>query len=195
MAPQAPPQQSPPTNHARTSSFFSFRSKPAAPLTHQRTSSMGNLNVDNPSLSQRGVAPQQPPMQQQPMPQYQQQPQPHTTVPPTNSPPIPAGQKNTQLPPQAPTLHPEIRSIVNLVTAHAHKVYFSGPLVRRIERQPDGSRPPPKDEGWSEVWAQLGGTTLSIWSAKQIQEASKQGKQVPPTYINTTDAVSVISVP
>ena len=57
-----------------------------------------------------------------------------------------------------------------------------------MERQADGSRPP-KDEGWTDVWAQLGGTTLSIWDMKMIAEASKEGREVPPTYVNMTDAV------
>ncbi|KAJ6486734.1 hypothetical protein C8R45DRAFT_995684 [Mycena sanguinolenta] len=92
-----------------------------------------------------------------------------------------------QPPPPPLPLHPEIRSVVQLTTAHAQKVYFSGPLVRRIERQPDGQRPA-EDEGWTDVWAQLAGTTLSIWDMKQVQEASAQGKEVPPTYINMTDA-------
>ena len=87
-------------------------------------------------------------------------------------------------------LHPEIRSVVTLTHAHAHKVYMSGPLIRRIERMPDGHQPL-KDEDWRDVWAQLGGTTLSIWDMKEIDEASKQGKEVPPTYINVTDAVSL----
>ncbi|KAI0001474.1 hypothetical protein BJV74DRAFT_818881 [Russula compacta] len=89
--------------------------------------------------------------------------------------------------PQAAQLHPEIRSVVTLTHAHAHKVYMSGLLVRRVERLPDGHQPI-KDEGWRDVWAQLGGTTLSIWDMKEIEEASKQGKEVPPTYINVTDA-------
>jgi CCR4-NOT transcriptional complex subunit CAF120 len=88
-------------------------------------------------------------------------------------------------------LHPEIRSVVTLTHAHAHKVYMSGPLVRRIERLPDGHHPI-KDEGWRDVWAQLGGTTLSIWDMKEIDEASKQGREVPPTYINVTDAVGLV---
>ena len=88
------------------------------------------------------------------------------------------------------SLHPEIRSVVQLSLAHAHKVYYSGPLIRHIERQPDGNRPS-KDEGWRDVWAQLGGTTLSIWDMKEIEEASKRGEEVPPSYINVTDAVSV----
>ncbi|KAJ7773402.1 hypothetical protein B0H16DRAFT_1672944 [Mycena metata] len=83
-------------------------------------------------------------------------------------------------PAAAPPLHPEIRSVVQLTTAHARKIYFSGPLVH--------GQKPTKDEGWTEVWAQLGGTTLSIWDMKQIQEASQQGKEVPPTYVNMTDA-------
>jgi len=100
-------------------------------------------------------------------------------------------QPGSQSPASAPNpLHPEIRSVVQLTFAHAHKIYFSGSLVRRLERQPDGQRPL-KDEGWIEVWAQLGGTTLSIWDTKEIQEASKQGKEVPPSYINVTDAVCI----
>lgn len=91
---------------------------------------------------------------------------------------------------QPPPLHPEIRSVVGLTVAHAHKIYHSGPLVRRIERLPDGHRPT-KDEGWREVWGQLGGTTFSIWDMQEIEEARQQGTEVPPTYINITDAVSV----
>jgi CCR4-NOT transcriptional complex subunit CAF120 len=87
-------------------------------------------------------------------------------------------------------LHPEISSVVMLTHDHAHKVYMSGPLIRRVERLPDGRRPI-KDEGWRDVWAQLGGTTLSVWDMEEIDEASKQGREVPPTYINVTDAVSL----
>ena len=86
--------------------------------------------------------------------------------------------------------HHEIRSVVTLTLAHAHKVYMSGPLIRRVERLPNGDRPI-KDEGWRDVWARLGGTTLSIWDMEETDEASKQGKEVPPTDINVTDAVSL----
>jgi CCR4-NOT transcriptional complex subunit CAF120 len=87
-------------------------------------------------------------------------------------------------------LHPEIHSLVTLTHAHAHKVYMSGRLIRRYERLPDGHHPI-KDEGWQDVWAQLGGTTLSIWDMKEVNEARKQGREVPPTNINVTDAVSL----
>jgi CCR4-NOT transcriptional complex subunit CAF120 len=98
--------------------------------------------------------------------------------------PVAPGQANQPL-------HPEIRSILSLQVAHTHKIYFSGPLIRRIERLPDGSKPA-KDEGWVDVWAQLGGTTLSIWDMKAINEASKRGEEVPPSYVNVTDAVSLL---
>ena len=87
-----------------------------------------------------------------------------------------------------PAVQREIRSVVDLALAHAHKIYYSGPLVRRMERLPDGNRPV-RDEGWVEVFAQLGGTTLSVWDQKAIDEASKRGEEVPPSYINVTDSV------
>ncbi|KAG1822449.1 uncharacterized protein BJ212DRAFT_1539526 [Suillus subaureus] len=85
-----------------------------------------------------------------------------------------------------PPLHPDICSIVQLTVVHAHKVYFSGPLVKHIQCQLDGQCP--KDDEWVDVWAQLSGTTLSIWDMKEIEEANKKGLEVPPTYVNITDA-------
>ncbi|KAG2340692.1 hypothetical protein BDR05DRAFT_889329, partial [Suillus weaverae] len=75
---------------------------------------------------------------------------------------------------------PSSRSIVQLTVAHARKVYSSGPLVKRVQHQSDGQRP--KDDGWVDVWAQLSGTTLSIWDMKEIEEANKKGLEVPSTY-------------
>jgi len=90
----------------------------------------------------------------------------------------------TQLPPSS--LHSKIQE---LYRAHAHKVYYSGPLFRRIARLPGGSKPK-TDEGWTEIWAQLSGTILSTLNLKDCQEVSKQGEEVPPSYINITEAVS-----
>ena len=84
--------------------------------------------------------------------------------------------------------HPEIRSVLGLVLAQGRKIYFAGPLVQHDEREPDGMRS--KDDGWRDVWGQLGGTTLSLWDMKEIQEASKQNRQVPPKYVNIQDSVS-----
>ena len=199
--------------HARSPSFFSpFRrqSNESQPNNHQiAISTNGGTNL-NPPVSQQN-APSTLMQQVQPHPQTNsngQQQQPQTSqqqqIPPNSQPAMgqqqgAIGRTTTDVQPaptvpspsttQAPApLHPEIRSVVQLTFAHSHKIYFSGPLVRRIERQADGQRPT-KDEGWVDVWAQLGGTTLSIWDMKEIQEASKQGREVPPTYVNVMDAV------
>jgi hypothetical protein len=119
------------------------------------------------------------------MPPQASSPQPSGSQPPALQSPA-----QTQQPPPTQQLHPEIRSVVQLNHAHAHKVYISGPLVRKLEFTPDGQKPI-KDEGWTEIWAQLGGTTLSVWDMKEIEAASKQGKEVPPSYINVTDAVRI----
>lgn len=196
--------------HTRSPSFFSpFRrqSNESQPNINQRaTSTNGGTNLNAPT-SQQQNAPSTPMQQVQPPPQTnlygQQQQTPQQQIPPNSQPAM--GQQqgamgrtttDVQPPPTAPSpsktqppapLHPEIRSVVQLTIAHAQKIYFSGPLVRRIERQADGQRPT-KDEGWVDVWAQLGGTTLSVWDMKEIQEASKQGREVPPTYVNVMDA-------
>ena len=88
------------------------------------------------------------------------------------------------------TLHPEIEQVVALTLAHSSKIYCSGPLTRKIERQSDGNAVKPHEAGWSDVWAQLGGTTMSVWDMQAINKASQEGKEVPPTYLNVTDSVS-----
>ena len=164
--------------HTRSSSFFSFlKSNDNTPST------MPSRRIEPSSqqsqLDEHGrLVPGVPDKRQPPLP---------PPAPLDRSPSIP-----TSVPPQQ--LHPEIRSVVSLTHVHAHKVYMSGPLIRRIERLPDGHQPI-KDEDWRDVWAQLGGTTLSIWDMKEIEEASKEGKEVPPTYINVTDAVSLFPNP
>lgn len=169
--------------------------RPTTTMTHSRSTSIFSFlksNDNTPStLPARRV---EPPTSQQSSPQPDDL---GRLVPNKRQPTLPSPSNGTlertvslqtSVPPQQ--LHPEIRSVVSLTHAHAHKVYMSGPLIRRIERLPDGHQPL-KDEDWRDVWAQLGGTTLSIWDMKEIEEASKQGKEVPPTYINVTDAVRV----
>ncbi|KAG1841671.1 hypothetical protein DFJ58DRAFT_807822 [Suillus subalutaceus] len=178
-----PAQQQPTANtmsHIRTSSFFSFRKQ----LQHSSDVSADHQQQSNrrPSTGaqDRDFAPQNNQQRAQTMgpmrssPEKQDDQEPDTT--------FAARRDSTSVPP----LHPEIRSIVQLTVAHARKVYFSGPLVKRVQRQPDGQRP--KDDGWVDVWAQLSGTTLSIWDMKEIEEANKKGLEVPPTYVNITDA-------
>jgi CCR4-NOT transcriptional complex subunit CAF120 len=88
------------------------------------------------------------------------------------------------------TLHPEIEQVVALTLAHSSKIYCSGALARKIERQSDGNPAKAHEAGWSDVWAQLGGTTMSVWDMQAINKASQEGKEVPPSYLNVTDSVS-----
>ena len=131
----------------------------------------------------------------------QSQPQSETTSPNMARDPTPnpqtgltrtlSMQETSKSPTSGPNpVHPEIRSLVQLDAAHRRKIYYSGPLVRKLERQADGQKPH-KDDGWVEIWAQLGGNILSIWDMKETREASKQGKEVPPSYVNVTDAVRI----
>ena len=106
-------------------------------------------------------------------------------------PPLPIPQQSPgQQPPTTSNvpLHPEIRSAVSLNTAHTQKIYFSGPLVHIFGRDPDGHKPH-KDEGCRDVWAQLYGTTLAIWDTAEVKIATRQGKEIPPSYANIVDAV------
>lgn len=212
IAEQRPPPASP--QHARSTSFFSFRNKPQHPESQQVPRPVstnlvpqanGISHVVN-TMTYNSQPPTNPNQSQAAQPQSQmvtedgvvqdRGPKGPTTHPvgsfprPTLS--GPSSQPASAPPVQPPPLHPEIRSVVQLNAAHAHKIYFSGPLVRRIERQPDGQKPA-KDDGWTDVWAQLGGTTLSLWDMRLIKEASKLGKEVPPSYVNMTDAVRFIA--
>ncbi|KAJ8072371.1 hypothetical protein PM082_015930 [Marasmius tenuissimus] len=174
------------SNHSRSSSFFSFRKQTSSSADVNRSPSLNGRDNTRRSVDQQ----QQQTPQNQPRQQQQPQETPTSTAPAAQGSATTTQSQQSPLQPQAPQqaqLHPEIRSVVQLTAAHAHKVYVSGRLVRRIERDANGHRPT-KDDGWTEVWAQLGGTTLSIWDMKAINEASQQGKEVPPTYINMTDA-------
>jgi CCR4-NOT transcriptional complex subunit CAF120 len=162
----------PSQTHTRSSSFFTFlRSNDNPPSTMSSRSAEPGPRHQNSSdeIGRLSLETRQPSLP--------------STSALDRSPSLPAHSQPVKL-------HPGIRSVVRLTHAHAHKVYMSGPLIRRVERLLDGHHPI-RDEGWRDSWAQLGGTTLSIWDMKEIDEASKQGKEVPPTYINVTDAVSL----
>ncbi|KAA1467641.1 hypothetical protein DENSPDRAFT_877486 [Dentipellis sp. KUC8613] len=190
-SPHATPAARPPQHatHTRSSSFFSF--------LKSNNEAHAPASTASGSLPPRRATAQIPSDEHGRMrPSLDNSAAPSTAAQKQDPPPPPAQERRgsqsgpgglSAFGPQPSELHPEIRSAVTLTIAHAHKIYFSGPLVRRIERLPDGHRPT-KDEGWRDVWAQLGGTTLSVWDMKEIEEASKRGQEVPPTYINITDA-------
>ncbi|THH30013.1 hypothetical protein EUX98_g4163 [Antrodiella citrinella] len=80
-----------------------------------------------------------------------------------------------------------MRSMLQLIASHDQKIYFSGPLIRRVERQPNGQKPA-DNKGWRDSRGQLEGTTLALWDVKEIEEAREQGRQAYPQYINIADA-------
>ncbi|TFY80845.1 hypothetical protein EWM64_g3163 [Hericium alpestre] len=193
-SPDAQPPDSPPP-HAMPShppSHPSPAHSPARPAQanggHSRSSSFFSF-LKSQSHSEAPPQPQQPAFSTlQPQRASTQLPiDEHGRMPPTDMTRGAMGAASSTLPPQHERRASTGFGRLQLTIAHAHKIYFSGPLVRRIERLPDGHRPS-KDEGWRDVWAQLGGTTLSVWDMQEIEEASKHGKEVPPTYINITDA-------
>lgn len=180
---------------ARSSSFFAFRSRPST------ADSPPPKKLHRISMSNRHTPPQQHPQPQRTVSQTQPRSAQPQNTPPQDTPPPPPQKQQPPPPPQpqqshdqepsstheAP-LHPEIRSTVSLTMAHTQKIYFSGPLVHKLDRTPDGHGPH-KGGGWRDVWAQLYGTTLSIWDMGEVKIASQQGKEVPPSYINITEAV------
>jgi hypothetical protein len=90
-------------------------------------------------------------------------------------------------------LHSEIQSVVELTQAHNTKVYMSGPLFRRLERNVNGTAV--NGAEWEEVWAQLGGTTLALWDMKLVRKASEEGREEHAMYTNVTDSVSAFIMP
>jgi hypothetical protein len=84
-------------------------------------------------------------------------------------------------------LHPEIRSIVSLATAHTQKIYFAGPLVHKVERILVGHTH--GDERWHDVRAQLCGTTLNVWDTRDVERVHRQGRGDPSSSVDITEAV------
>lgn len=103
-----------------------------------------------------------------------------------------------QLPIRRPsTINPALERVftplMELIQLHSKKMYgASPPEVEMIfARTPQGGQPKQGTPGsprndWDEVWMQLSGTSLSVWSMKETKEADKRGERVPPTYYNVT---------
>lgn len=87
---------------------------------------------------------------------------------------------------------PDLRNALALQDAQGRKTYMEGYLLRRDEQGADGKPLHVGDERrrWNLCFVQLGGTVLSIWSVQQMEDAAREGREVPPAYINVTDSVS-----
>lgn len=89
---------------------------------------------------------------------------------------------------------PELRSALSLQDAQQRKIYMEGYLSRRDALGADGKplRAGDPKKAWHLCFVQLSGTVLSVWSVRQMEDAAREGREVPPTYINVTDSVSSI---
>lgn len=96
---------------------------------------------------------------------------------------------------------PELQRIFQYLNSHSNKLYQEGYFLKLHDldgreykfgpnREGDltapGGRPSP-DRNWTEVFAQLVGTVLSVWDAQKLDEAGTDG-EVVPSFINLADA-------
>ncbi|KAK7932091.1 PH domain-containing protein [Apiospora marii] len=80
---------------------------------------------------------------------------------------------------------PELQPIFTFLNSHANKLYQEGYFLKLDDQNIQG-RPNP-DRTWTECFAQLVGTVLSLWDASELDTAGEEG-EVLPKFINLTDA-------
>lgn len=85
----------------------------------------------------------------------------------------------------------DLRRALELHEALARKAYMEGYLLVRhalgVDGQPDHRTN--RFDTWTECFVQLRGTVLSLWEAQRLADAAQQGRDVPPMYINVTEAL------
>lgn len=98
---------------------------------------------------------------------------------------------------------PELQPIFTYLNSHSNKLYQEGYFLklndldtRKLRLQPDRSfvmlkycteGRPNADRSWTECFAQLVGTILSLWDAAALDAAGQDG-EVAPKFINLADA-------
>ncbi|GAB1311268.1 CCR4-NOT transcriptional complex subunit [Madurella fahalii] len=80
---------------------------------------------------------------------------------------------------------PELQPIFTLLNSHSNKLYQEGYFLK-LDDQDIRGKPNP-DRTWTECFAQLVGTVLSLWDAAELDAAGEDG-EVLPKFINLTDA-------
>ncbi|KAL1870518.1 hypothetical protein VTK73DRAFT_2626 [Phialemonium thermophilum] len=80
---------------------------------------------------------------------------------------------------------PELQPIFTFLNNHQNKLYQEGYFLK-LDDQDSKGRPNP-DRTWTECFAQLVGTILSLWDAAELDAAGEDG-EVLPKFINLTDA-------
>ncbi|KAI9857533.1 MAG: hypothetical protein M1824_004793 [Vezdaea acicularis] len=80
---------------------------------------------------------------------------------------------------------PELQPIFTYLNSHANKLYQEGYFLKLNDLDTHGR--PNGDRTWTECFAQLVGTVLSLWDAAALDAAGQDG-EVVPTFVNLTDA-------
>ncbi|KAF3102984.1 hypothetical protein TWF102_009939 [Orbilia oligospora] len=89
---------------------------------------------------------------------------------------------------------PEMVGVFKYLGEHAQKVYHEGYFQKLNDMNPDGTAVISRE--WTDCYAQLIGTVLTIWDDRAIQEEEErarrgfppEGGAVKPTFLNLTDA-------
>lgn len=80
---------------------------------------------------------------------------------------------------------PELQPIFTFLNSHSNKLYQEGYFLKLHDLDSRGR--PSTDRTWTECFAQLVGTVLSLWDAAALDAAGEEG-EVLPTFINLSDA-------
>ncbi|KAH8815341.1 hypothetical protein F5884DRAFT_851818 [Xylogone sp. PMI_703] len=80
---------------------------------------------------------------------------------------------------------PELQPIFTFLNSHGNKLYQEGYFLKLDDQNTQGK--PNADRTWTECFAQLVGTILSLWDAAELDAAGQDG-EVLPKFINLTDA-------
>ncbi|KAF2970181.1 hypothetical protein GQX73_g3380 [Xylaria multiplex] len=80
---------------------------------------------------------------------------------------------------------PELQPIFTFLNSHANKLYQEGYFLKLDDQNTQGK--PNPDRTWTECFAQLVGTVLSLWDAAELDAAGEDG-EVLPKFLNLTDA-------
>lgn len=79
----------------------------------------------------------------------------------------------------------ELQPIFTYLNSHANKLYQEGYFLKLTDQDTQGRLN--ADRTWTECFAQLVGTVLSLWDAAELDAAGQDG-EVLPKFINLTDA-------
>ncbi|KAI2620852.1 hypothetical protein GGS21DRAFT_387272 [Xylaria nigripes] len=80
---------------------------------------------------------------------------------------------------------PELQPIFTFLNSHANKLFQEGYFLKLDDQNIQGKTN--VDRTWTECFAQLVGTVLSLWDAAELDAAGENG-EVLPKFINLTDA-------